>query len=63
MAVERVQVADVEDAAYVPEVCILDGRQFGNWMWRSPEAHASAKVHMLTDMFSFGLVVSLLYII
>jgi serine/threonine protein kinase len=58
IAVERVQVADIEDAAYVPEGCVINGRQFGNWTWRSPEAHASAEVHTPSDIFSFGLVVS-----
>jgi serine/threonine protein kinase len=57
--VEQVQVADIEDAAYVPEDCVIKGRQVGNWMWRSPEAHASAEVQTPSDMFSFGLVVSL----
>lgn len=56
--VEKVQLADIEDAAYVPEDCVIRGRQVGNWMWRSPEAHASADVHKPSDMFSFGLVVS-----
>ena len=56
--VEQVQVSDIEDAAYVPDDCVVKGRQVGNWMWRSPEAHASADVHKPSDMFSFGLVVS-----
>ncbi|KAJ4355359.1 uncharacterized protein N0V89_003375 [Didymosphaeria variabile] len=56
MAVEQVQVADIEDAAYVPKGSVIRGRQVGNWMWRSPEAHASADVHTPSDMFSFGLV-------
>jgi serine/threonine protein kinase len=58
VTVEKVQVADIEDAAYVPEGCVIKGRQVGNWMWRSPEAHASANLHTPSDMFSFGLVVS-----
>jgi serine/threonine protein kinase len=58
VTVEKVQVADIEDAAYVPEGCVIKGRQVGNWMWRSPEAHASANVHTPSDIFSFGLVVS-----
>lgn len=56
--IEQVMIADLEDAAYVLEGCIISGRQVGNWMWRSPEAHASAEVHTASDMFSFGLVVS-----
>lgn len=58
VVIKKVKIADNEDAAYVPEGCILSGRQFGNWMWRSPEAHASANLHTPSDMFSFGLVVS-----
>ena len=58
ITVEQVQLADIEDAAYVPEGSVIKGRQVGNWMWRSPEAHASAAVHTPSDMFSFGLVVS-----
>jgi serine/threonine protein kinase len=57
MFVEQVQVADIEDAAYVPANCAIVGRQVGNWMWRSPEAHASGQVQKPSDMFSFGVVV------
>lgn len=56
--VGQVQVADIEDAAYVPDHSAIVGRQVGNWMWRSPEAHASGPVHKPSDMFSFGVVVS-----
>ena len=58
ITVEQVQIADIEDAAYVPDDCTLEGRQLGNWMWRSPEAHVSGPMHKPMDMFSFGLVVS-----
>jgi serine/threonine protein kinase len=58
ITVEKVQLADVEDAAYVPESCVIRGRQLGNYMWRSPEAHASAAVQKPSDIFSFGLVVA-----
>jgi serine/threonine protein kinase len=44
ITVEKVQLADVEDAAYVPESCVIRRRQLRNYMWRSPEAHASAAV-------------------
>jgi serine/threonine protein kinase len=56
--VEQVQIADIEDAAYVPNGCVLEGQQRGNWIWRSPEAHVAGPMHKPTDMFSFGLVVS-----
>jgi len=55
--VQQVQIADIEDAAYVPDDCAIIGKQVGNWMWRSPEAHASGKVHKSSDVFSFGVVV------
>jgi hypothetical protein len=60
ITVEQVQVVDIRDAAaYVLGDCVVKGRQVGNWMWRSPDAHASAQLHTLSDMFSFGLLVSL----
>lgn len=34
------------------------GKQVGNWMWRSPEAHARGPVNKPSDIFSFTLVVS-----
>ncbi|KAF2133279.1 kinase-like protein [Dothidotthia symphoricarpi CBS 119687] len=54
--VTQVQIADIEDAAYVPNDCAIVGRQVGNWMWRSPEAHASGQVSKPSDVFSFGIV-------
>ncbi len=55
--VEQVQLADLEDSAHVPPDCDIVGKQAGNWMWRSPEAHASGPVNKPSDMFSFGVVV------
>jgi serine/threonine protein kinase len=63
ITVEQVKVADIENAAYVPENYAIGGRQVGNWMWRSPEAHASAQVDTPSDIFSFGLVVSLVLLL
>lgn len=57
--VEKVQLADLEDSAYVPPDCAIVGKQTGNWMWRSPEAHAAGPVDTPSDMFSFGVVVGL----
>ncbi|KAF2272842.1 kinase-like protein [Westerdykella ornata] len=54
--VTQVQLADIEDAAYVPEGKAIEGWTAGNWMWRSPEAHAARKLCEESDMFSFGLV-------
>lgn len=56
--VAQVKLTDIEDAAYVPVNCAIVGRQVGNWMWRSPEAHAEGQVNKPSDMFSFAIVVS-----
>ena len=60
IAVQNVQIADIEDAVCVPDRCNVTGRQFGNWMWRSPEAHASGHCNKPTDIYSFAIVVSAL---
>ncbi|KAI4126993.1 MAG: hypothetical protein LQ338_003448 [Usnochroma carphineum] len=54
--VAQVKLTDIEDAAYVPVNCAIVGRQVGNWMWRSPEAHAEGQVNKPSDMFSFAIV-------
>jgi serine/threonine protein kinase len=58
MVIEQVQLADIEDAAYVPPGSDIMGKQVGNLMWRSPEAHAQGRVNKPSDIFSFGVVVS-----
>ncbi|KAI9665919.1 MAG: hypothetical protein M1821_003854 [Bathelium mastoideum] len=58
MEIERVQLADLEDAAHIPPGNILEGAQLGNWMWRSPEAHAQGFLGKASDVFSFGIVAS-----
>ena len=57
--VNSVQLADLEDAAYILPGSDILGAQVGNQLWRSPEAHAQGPVNSLSDMFSFGIVVSL----
>ncbi|KAM5453960.1 hypothetical protein MaudCBS49596_002585 [Microsporum audouinii] len=56
IVVERVQLGDLEDAAYIPPGSAMVGKQAGNQMWRSPEAHASGPVNKPSDIFSFALV-------
>lgn len=56
--VTEVRLADLEDSAIVPQGSAIIGRQMGNWMWRSPEAHAEGPMNKPSDMFSFGIVVS-----
>ena len=59
ITVTHVQLTDLEDAANVPPGYDISGKQVGNFMWRSPEAHAATGVEKPSDMFSFGIVVSL----
>lgn len=58
ITVQRVQLADLEDAAYLPPDTAVIGKQAGNQMWRSPEAHACGPIHKPSDIFSFAIVVS-----
>lgn len=58
IVIERVQLGDLEDAAHIPPGLYMIGKQAGNWMWRSPEAHAQGPVNKPSDIFSFALVVS-----
>lgn len=58
--VKEVRLADLEDSVHVPPGAAIVGRQKGNWMWRSPEAHAEGPVNKPSDLFSFGIVVSVI---
>ena len=60
--IDKVQLGDLEDAAHIPAGCDMIGKQAGNWMWRSPEAHARGPVNKPSDIFSFALVVSLIQV-
>ncbi|KAJ5146209.1 kinase-like protein [Penicillium bovifimosum] len=54
--VERVRLGDLEDAVHIPPGSSMVGKQAGNWMWRSPEAHAGGPTNKPSDIFSFALV-------
>lgn len=56
--VKRVQVGDLEMGSMIPPGLNVRGARLGNPMWRSPEAHAAARINLPSDIFSFGLVVS-----
>ncbi|KAL3469721.1 kinase-like domain-containing protein [Aspergillus californicus] len=56
MVVERVQLIDLENVAYLPPGRWIKGMLAGNDNWRSPEAHFKGKLNKPTDIFSFGLV-------
>ncbi|KAH9211828.1 putative calcium/calmodulin dependent protein kinase [Leptodontidium sp. 2 PMI_412] len=54
--VEQVQVADLENAAFLPKGRYTKGMLAGNDNWRSPEAHFKAELNKPTDVFSLGIV-------
>ncbi|KAK2733738.1 hypothetical protein FQN57_001965 [Myotisia sp. PD_48] len=56
ITIDKVQLGDLEDAAIIPPGSAMIGKQAGNWMWRSPEAHARGPVNKPSDIFSFALV-------
>lgn len=56
--VERLQIIDLENAAYLPKGRCIKGMLAGNDNWRSPEAHFEGELNKPTDIFSFGVVVS-----
>lgn len=58
ITVQKVQLADLEDAAYLPSGTAVIGKQAGNQMWQSQEAHACGPIHKPSDIFSFAIVVS-----
>ncbi|WPH00773.1 Hypothetical protein R9X50_00360300 [Acrodontium crateriforme] len=53
--VERVELTDLEDALHSSSP-LLKGAAIGNWMWRSPEAHAKGPMNKPSDVFAFGIV-------
>jgi hypothetical protein len=57
--VERVQLIDLENAAYLPDGRCIKGMLAGNANWRSPEAHLKGELNKPADIFSFGVVVSI----
>ncbi|RDL32568.1 CMGC protein kinase [Venustampulla echinocandica] len=54
--VKRDQVGDLEMGSIIPPGLNVRGARLGNPMWRSPEAHAAARINFPSDIFSFGLV-------
>ncbi|OBT84876.1 hypothetical protein VE02_05920 [Pseudogymnoascus sp. 03VT05] len=56
IVIKSVQLADLENAAYVPPGSAIIGSQVGNQLWRSTEAHAQGPVNAPSDIFLFGIV-------
>lgn len=55
-----VQLTDLENAAYLPERRSIKGMLAEKDNWRSSEAHFKGKLSKPSDIFSFGLVVSMM---
>jgi len=58
MVLEKVQLTDLDNAAYLPHGRYIKGMVAGNENWRSPEAFFKSKLSKPADIFSFGIVVS-----
>jgi serine/threonine protein kinase len=58
IVVEGVQLTDLENAAHLPNGRCVKEMLAGNDNWRSPEAHFKGELGKPSDVFSFGLVVS-----
>lgn len=56
---EKVLITDMENAHDLSPGRAVAGAALGNIMWRSPEAHAKGPMHLPSDMYAFGIVVSL----
>jgi hypothetical protein len=56
--VDKVCIADLEDAVRLEPGRVLKGAPLGNYMWRSPEAHAEGPMELPSDLFAFGIVVN-----
>jgi serine/threonine protein kinase len=59
ITIQQTQLTDLEDSAHCPPPRDLIGAQLGNWMWRSPEAHATGPMNKPSDIFAFAIVVSI----
>jgi serine/threonine protein kinase len=56
--IKRIQLTDLENAAYLPIGRCIRGMLAGNDNWRSPEGHLKGELNRPSDMYSFGAVVS-----
>lgn len=56
--IEKVEVADADNAVSAPPGGAISGTQVGNVFWRSPEAQMGIRIQKPTDIWSFGMLVS-----
>lgn len=59
--VEKAQLTDLENAAYLPKGRCIKGMLPGNDNWRSPEGYLRGELNKPTDIYSFGTMVSLIF--
>ncbi|KAF2870900.1 serine/threonine protein kinase [Massariosphaeria phaeospora] len=62
MSIQRVQITDLENAAYLPKGRCIKGMLPGNENWRSPEGHLKGELNKPTDIYSFGAVNQCIYV-
>jgi hypothetical protein len=55
MVVGKVQLTDLDNAAYLPNGRYVKGMIAGNENWRSPEAFFKGEIRKSADVFSFGI--------
>ncbi|MCJ1478355.1 hypothetical protein MMC13_007035 [Lambiella insularis] len=53
--IEKVEVADVDNAVFALPGGAIYGTQVGNLFWRSPEAQIGIRIQKPTDVWSFGM--------
>lgn len=63
VVVKNVQVSDLEDTVIVPPGKWLRGPLCGNGIWRSPESWCRSRQNQASDIFSFGIVVCLPFVL
>ncbi|KAF1347260.1 kinase-like protein [Lizonia empirigonia] len=56
VVIQKVQISDLENAAYLPKPRCIKGMLAGNDNWRSPEGHFKGELNKPSDLYSFGLV-------
>lgn len=61
ISVQEVQISDLEDTVIVPPGKWLRGPLCGNAIWRSPESWCRSRQNQASDVFSFAIMVWMIY--
>ncbi|KAF1932272.1 uncharacterized protein M421DRAFT_416995 [Didymella exigua CBS 183.55] len=54
--VEKVQIPDLKNAAYLPKPRCIEGMLAGNDNWHSPASHFKGELYKPSNLYSFRLV-------